>query len=119
MKKTDTPCALPTALSESDLSSIIGMAWSDDTPFEAIRLQFGLSEGEVIALMRNQLKIRSFRLWRQRVRGRTAKHGGRQKMSLQLQTHPPHSSVQMMATVDLQEKNFPVPTSALTPASLR
>ena len=35
---------------------IIEMAWEDRTPFEAIEFQFGLSEKNVIVLMRNTLK---------------------------------------------------------------
>ncbi|MBE0424212.1 MAG: TIGR03643 family protein, partial [Lutibacter sp.] len=34
---------------------------------EAIQFQFGLAEKEVIKLMRNQLKLTSFNLWRKRV----------------------------------------------------
>ncbi|NGO89698.1 TIGR03643 family protein [Halomonas sp. 141] len=55
-------------------SRIIEMAWEDRTPFEAIASLFGLGEPEVIAIMRYQLKPNSFRLWRQRVSGRTTKH---------------------------------------------
>lgn len=80
------PTPLPNRLSEADVSSIIGMAWQDDTPFEAIALQFGLREAEVIALMREQLKTRSFRVWRMRVRGRVAKHQNKQH-TRQLQEH--------------------------------
>ncbi|MBW8360911.1 MAG: TIGR03643 family protein [Kaistella sp.] len=43
------------------------MAWEDRTPFEAIAYQFGVSEKEVIALMRKELKRTSFNLWRKRV----------------------------------------------------
>ena len=46
----------------------------DRTPFDAISNQFGVSEREVIALMRNQMKSSSFRLWRERVQGRKTKH---------------------------------------------
>lgn len=46
---------------------IIEMAWEDRTPFEAIEFQFGISESEVINLMRRELKPSSFRLWRKRV----------------------------------------------------
>ncbi len=56
------------------VSRIIEMAWDDHTPFEAIRTQFALDEAAVIALMRRELKPGSFRLWRERVRGRKAKH---------------------------------------------
>lgn len=53
---------------------IIEMAWEDRTPFEAIAYQFGLSEAEVIRLMRSELKAGSFRRWRRRVQGRATKH---------------------------------------------
>jgi uncharacterized protein (TIGR03643 family) len=49
------------------IDRIIEMAWEDRTPFEAIEYQFGLAEKEVIKLMRNQLKLASFNLWRKRV----------------------------------------------------
>ena len=47
-------------LSESDISRIIEMAWEDRTPFEAIEDNFGLSEPQVIQLMRRSIKRRSF-----------------------------------------------------------
>lgn len=52
-----------------DLDRIIEMAWEDRTPFEAIKVQFGFSEAEVISLMRRELKLSSFKLWRKRVNG--------------------------------------------------
>jgi uncharacterized protein (TIGR03643 family) len=52
---------------DSQKDRIIEMAWEDRTPFEAIKFQFGLSEGEVIQLMRTELKRSSFNLWRKRV----------------------------------------------------
>ena len=51
------------------------MAWEDRTPFEAIEFQFKINEGEVIRLMRSQLKPSSFKMWRKRVSGRKLKHG--------------------------------------------
>jgi uncharacterized protein (TIGR03643 family) len=39
-------------LPSEDLDRIIEMAWEDRTPFEAIEFQFGLSEPQVIAVMR-------------------------------------------------------------------
>ena len=53
-------------LSSDDLDRLIGMAWEDRTPFEAIEVQFGLKENEVRALMRRHLKPGSFRRWRAR-----------------------------------------------------
>ena len=61
-------------LSESDISRIIEMAWEDRTPFDAIEAQFNLSHDDVVALMRKNLKKKSFNLWRERVRGRKTKH---------------------------------------------
>lgn len=62
-------------LTAADKDRIIEMAWEDRTPFEAILAQFGMSEAEVIKLMRGQLKRSSFDLWRKRVnQGISQKH---------------------------------------------
>lgn len=53
---------------------IIHLAWDDWTSFDVIEKQTGYSERQVIALMRRELKPKSFRVWRQRVSGRKAKH---------------------------------------------
>ena len=50
------------------------MAWEDRTPFDAIEAQFGISHDDVVNLMRKNLKKSSFRVWRERVRGRKTKH---------------------------------------------
>jgi uncharacterized protein (TIGR03643 family) len=55
-------------------SEIIAMAWADEISFDRIKRETGLAEGDVIRLMRDQLKPRSFALWRARVSGRKAKH---------------------------------------------
>jgi len=57
-----------------DVDRIIQMAWEDRTPFEAIRVQFGLKEDEVKALMKRELKASSYRLWRERVEACGTKH---------------------------------------------
>ncbi|MGF1461045.1 MAG: TIGR03643 family protein [Leptolyngbyaceae cyanobacterium] len=61
-------------LSSADRDRIIEMAWEDRTPFDAIELQFGLKEKDVITLMRREMKPSSFRMWRKRVTGRSTKH---------------------------------------------
>ena len=61
-------------LSCEQIDRIIEMAWEDRTPFDAILAQFGLNEKSVIDLMRKELKINSFKLWRERVQGRKTKH---------------------------------------------
>jgi uncharacterized protein (TIGR03643 family) len=65
------------ALEQLDVESIdriIEMAWEDRTPFEAIEIQFGLSEKQVIMLMRREMKASSFQMWRKRVTQRKTKH---------------------------------------------
>jgi uncharacterized protein (TIGR03643 family) len=61
-------------LDGESIDRIIEMAWEDRTPFEAIELQYGLLEKQVIAVMRRELKAGSFRVWRKRVTGRKTKH---------------------------------------------
>ena len=58
----------------TDLSRIIEMAWEDRTPFEAIRKQFGLTQTELVNLMRSNLKKNSFLVWRKRVKDKKTKH---------------------------------------------
>jgi uncharacterized protein (TIGR03643 family) len=69
MTKDPLPELLP-----ADIDRIVEMAWEDRTPFDAILAQFGLSEKEVIALMRREMKPSSWRMWRQRVQSRPTKH---------------------------------------------
>ena len=61
-------------LNEEQIDRVIEMAWEDRTPFDAIQIQFGLKEQEVIDLMRREMKSSSFKMWRARVQGRKSKH---------------------------------------------
>ena len=61
-------------LSSTDIDRIIEMAWEDRTTFEAIEAQFGLKQQDVIKLMRKEMKHSSFKMWRERTKGRTTKH---------------------------------------------
>ena len=56
-----------------DIDRIIELAWEDRTPFEAIQIQFGLSESDTIKIMRAELKRNSFNLWRKRVNSGVSK----------------------------------------------
>ena len=64
---------------KQDIDTVIGMAWSDKISFEEIKKKTGLSESEVISIMRKNLKKSSYILWRKRVRGRSSKHRKRNK----------------------------------------
>ena len=73
-KFTNKKTLVTTNLSDGDVSRIVEMAWEDRTPFEAINTQFGLNESAVIELMRAHMKASSFKLWRERMKGRVTKH---------------------------------------------
>ncbi|MEM6431797.1 MAG: TIGR03643 family protein [Deinococcota bacterium] len=64
----------PQNFSPEDLDRIIMMAWEDRTPFEAIYAQFGLTENQVIQLMRQIQPQKTFKRWRMRASGRKTKH---------------------------------------------
>ena len=65
-----------------DIDRIIEMAWEDRTTFDAIKVSFGLSESDVITIMRFNLKPTSFKLWRKRVSGRKTKHEAKRNFLL-------------------------------------
>jgi uncharacterized protein (TIGR03643 family) len=131
LKKTDCPATPNIALNEAihdpmsaaDVSAVIGMAWQDDTPFEAMAQQFGLSEAQVIALMREHLKARSFKVWRMRVRGRASKHEALQKAQGRAGFDSATGSAALMGTSphDTLSESEPLalPMSGVTASSLR
>jgi uncharacterized protein (TIGR03643 family) len=73
--EADTPVLFGMEFSPEDTDRIIMMAWEDRTPFEAIEAQFGLSEKDVQALMRQVQSKRTYIRWRERAEGRITKLG--------------------------------------------
>lgn len=65
---------LRTLLSADEIDRIVQMAWEDRTPFDAILAQFGITEAEVIALMKSEMRLQNWKKWRARVQGRSTKH---------------------------------------------
>ena len=53
---------------------VVWAAWADRITFEDIKSKTGMSEGDVIKLMRKSLKPSSFRLWRKRAKRQSIKH---------------------------------------------
>ena len=53
---------------------VIWAAWADRITFEEIKKKTGMTESEVIKVMRRTLKPNSFKLWRKRVRTKSLKH---------------------------------------------
>ena len=66
---------------QQNIDNIIKLAWCDKTSFEKIKRIHGITESEVIKIMRNNLRSRSFKLWRSRVNGRTRKHEKKRSLS--------------------------------------
>lgn len=71
-----------TDLDDIQIDRIIEMAWEDRTPFDAIKFQYGLSEADVKALMKKQLKFSSYKLWRGRVEKSSTKHAARRSAAI-------------------------------------
>ncbi len=67
---------------KSNIDEVIGMAWSDKISFEEIKKKIGLTEKQVISIMRKNLKKKSYIVWRKRVRGRISKHRKKTKADL-------------------------------------
>jgi len=72
-------------MEQKDIDRIIEMAWEDYTPFDAIKLQFGVTESEVIKVMRKELKSSSFKMWRKRVKSNISRK------------HPKNKSVRFLS----------------------
>jgi uncharacterized protein (TIGR03643 family) len=99
---------IPAVLSEGDISRIIEMAWEDRTPFEAIELQFGYNESQVVALMRRSMKPSSFRMWRKRMAGRVTP-------TYRVLTAPRSTSGFKLAPPPGQQENAPAPAQWCAP----
>ncbi len=70
-----------------NLDSIIKLAWHDKTSFEKIKRLYGVTEADVIKIMRKNLKSTSFKKWRERVSGRKLKHEKKNKILKKLRNN--------------------------------
>ena len=66
---------------ENSIDNIIKLAWSDKVSFEEIQRIHNINESQVIKIMRKNLKPKSFKIWRERVTGRTRKHEKKRSLS--------------------------------------
>ena len=53
---------------------VIWAAWADRITFEEIKKKTGITESDVIKIMRRSLKPSSFKLWRKRTKHKSIKH---------------------------------------------
>ena len=74
-------------LSAGDIAAVIQMAWEDRTTFETIMERIGVSESEVIQIMRSELKPDSFKLWRKRMKGKATKHRALRSPEMKFSDH--------------------------------
>ena len=80
-KRPVTKTSNPQPKNKKTKDWIIWAAWADRITFEEIKEKTGKNESEVIKIMRKNLKLSSFRLWRKRVHNTSIKH--RKKFKLQ------------------------------------
>jgi len=67
-------------IGEKELTQIIRNALADDVPFEGIRFEYGLTENDVVRLMKKNLPIQKFVKWRNRARGSKIKNSKKSKL---------------------------------------
>ncbi len=81
------PITQKTELDDIAIDRIIEMAWEDRTTFETIMERMGVSESEVIKIMRSELKPDSFKLWRKRMKGKATKHRALRSPEMKFSDH--------------------------------
>ena len=59
---------------EADISRIIEMAWEDRTSLDAIFRVYNLKEDKLKLLMKKNLKLNSYKLWRKRMKNSNLRH---------------------------------------------
>ena len=55
----------------SEISDIIEMAWDDQTDFSHINKIYNIDEGEVKKIMKKNIKLKSYKIWRKRISQRS------------------------------------------------
>ncbi len=53
-------------LSPAEIARVIEIAWDDRPPFKAVLLSHGLSEGQVVQLLKRELTPNAYKLWKAR-----------------------------------------------------
>ena len=65
-------CTINMKFSDSQISDIIQMAWDDQTDFSHITKIYEINEGDVKKIMKNNIKRKSYEIWRKRIHQRSA-----------------------------------------------
>lgn len=56
-------------LSAAEVASVIKTAWDDRPPFNAVLMNHGLTEGQLVQLLKRELTPTAYKLWVTRSRG--------------------------------------------------
>ena len=57
---------------QTQIGDIIQMAWDDQTDFSHITKIYEINEGDVKKIMKNNIKRKSYEIWRKRIHRRSA-----------------------------------------------
>ena len=57
---------------QTQIGDIIQMAWDDQTDFSHITKIYDINEGDVKKIMKNNIKRKSYEIWRKRIQQRSA-----------------------------------------------
>ena len=50
-------------LTPADIQRVIAVAWDDRPPFNAVLMSHGLTEGQVVQLLKRELTPNAYKLW--------------------------------------------------------
>jgi uncharacterized protein (TIGR03643 family) len=56
-------------LSAAEIAAVIKTAWDDRPPFNAVLMSHGLTQGQLVQLLKRELTPSAFKLWNARSRG--------------------------------------------------
>ena len=56
-------------LTPAEIARVIATAWDDRPPFDAVLMSHGLTQGQLVQLLKRELTPNAFKLWNVRTRG--------------------------------------------------
>jgi len=56
-------------MTPQEIERVIATAWTDTPPFNAVLMNHGLSQGQLVQLLRRELTASAFKIWTARTRG--------------------------------------------------
>jgi len=59
-------------LTPDEIQRVIATAWDDRPPFNSVLMNHGLTQGQLVQLLRRELTASAFKMWTTRTRGGSA-----------------------------------------------